>query len=564
MDLDYYELTGLIQPGDTQIDIKLTSQQDFIMVNNIITSVNSELPDATIAIDGVTVSPQLDEIYATYTVSNVNSTNVLPANTSVRFYADNVLLAEDFTNQEIPIGGTLTNLITIPIPVGTPSNFALVAVIDGDGMIPETNEGNNEYVFPIVLQYIDIEDPAANLIVCDDDNDGFQAFDLSIQTPLITQGDPNLTVTYHKTLTDAQNGDLPVVNLYVNDQRFYDAPITDSQLPGFGTGGIWARVKNSSNNEISIVPFALEVRATPVGNTPAPLRVCDDNNDGFALFNLSIVESEVLGSLNPVGFDLYYYEDFSQAIAAGDVAMTNPDFSQAISSPLNFVNTTNPQTIYILLVANASGTIPPNPNSSQGCYDIVELQLIVNDTPPITQPIDLIINDGDGDDFAIFDLTVNIPVILGSLNPANYVVSFYETEANAQNNEFVIANPAVYQNLTNPQLIYTRVENINSGCFEIASFEIEADKTISVGSFAFEDLSISPNPTSKSFTVQSSQLVSETSILIYDVQGKLLFSEKMLPQNGLVTMNVSSLENGVYFLKIASEGNTVVKKLLKN
>lgn len=608
-----------------------------------------------------------------------------------------------------------------------------------------------------------VNPPVANLVVCDDDNDGFARFDLSFQTPVITQGEPNLTVTYHGTLVDAQNAVLTLPNLYENDSAYLDFPITDPIDPRYGTGGVWARMESSTSNEINIFPFALEVRSSPIGNTPSPLRVCDDNNDGFAFFDLTTAAAEVLGNLDPLGFDLYYYEILADATTAGELASTNPDFSQAITNPQNYMNVqAYSQVIYTLLVSNVNGTIPPNPNSAEGCYDIVELslfvdqtpidygpfemmlcddeingsspydtistfdltqnnnaitggdptlivswyqtltdeqndipisnpesyqnlatpqtvifrvanqegcktlgtltlsvlpnpspnanptpfevcdddtdgiavfnlllkdteigngqqnitityheneidaqsgvfplvspyeniipnsqiiyvrvtnsvppamlpcytivelQLMVNEIPPITQPNNLFINEGDGDGFAIFDLTVNIPVILGSLNPADYVVSFYETEANAQNNEFVIANPEVYQNLTNPQLIYVRLENINSGCFEIASFEIETDQTISVASFAFEDLSISPNPTSESFTIQSAQLVSETSIFIYDIQGKLLISEKMLSQNGTLTMEASSLENGVYFVKISSEGNSVVKKLLKN
>ncbi len=41
MDLDYYDLVGIVQPGDTSILIQLTSNQDYIIVNNLITSVNS-------------------------------------------------------------------------------------------------------------------------------------------------------------------------------------------------------------------------------------------------------------------------------------------------------------------------------------------------------------------------------------------------------------------------------------------------------------------------------------------------------------------------------------------
>jgi len=59
-------------------------------------------------------------------------------------------------------------------------------------------------------------------------------------------------------------------------------------------------------------------------------------------------------------------------------------------------------------------------------------------------------------------------------------------------------------------------------------------------------------------------LVSETVVSIYDFQVKFLFSEKMLPQHGILTVDVSSLENGVYFVKISSEENTAFKKLIKN
>ncbi len=881
MDLDYYELTGIVQPGDTQIDIQLTSQQDFIMVNNIVTVINSELPDGTVVIDGVVISPLQDELEVTYTVSNVNSTNFLPANTSITFFADNVLIAEEFTNQDLQIGETVTEEVTISIPIGTPDNFILRAVIDGNGEIRETDEDNNEFSFPINNGSIIINPPVVNLRACDDNNDGFQLFDISLQDDVIILGNPNLSVTYHATLVNAQNGVLPVNNIYENDKIYLDAPIIDSQDPNYGTGGIWARVENSANSDINIFPFALEVRSSPVGNTPEPLRVCDDDYDGLAVFNLTVVENEVLGSLNPTGFDLYYYQDFGDATTAGDMAATNPDFSQAISDPSFFFNLINPQIIYILLVSNSSGTIPPNPNSAEGCYDIVELslnvdpkpidygpfemvlcddelqgsspydgvstfdltvnnpiisggdpsftvewfltnqdeeanlpitnptafqninspqtvisrvtsgfgcktlvtltlvvlpipspnvnptplevcddnndgfsvfdltikdaeilngqedvqityhetlaeaeagisgtelvspyinivpfnqvvyarvanlvppnqlpcytivelELIVSELPQITEPENLFIDEGDGDGLAIFNLTVNIDVMLAGLNPADYTISFYTSLADALSNVNSIIDATSYANVSNPQTIFVRVENVNTSCYVVTSFEILTDELapdadgdgisnededinnngnlndddtdgdgipnyldtdddgdtvltidettgigagfgssyiyidtdgdnienyldndddgddtltidedynnngnpidddindndipdflddevfLSVNSFGFDDLSMYPNPTSESFTIQSSKLVSETTISVFDIQGKTLISEKMLPQNGKLIMEVSSLEKGVYFVKISSEGNSIVKKLLKN
>src|SRR5690606_14352950 len=170
---------------------------------------------------------------------------------------------------------------------------------------------------------------------------------------------------------------------------------------------------------VVVVPFALEVRFSPVGTVPAePLRKCDDAvADGFTFFDLTVVESEVLGTLDPLGFDLYYYEDFNQAVLAGDLAMTAPDYSMSIPDPTNFLNSTNPQTIYILIVSNAGGTIPPNPNSAEGCYDIVELELIVDPLPPDLGPFTMMLCDDElqgstlDDEISTFDLTSQDPLV---------------------------------------------------------------------------------------------------------------------------------------------------------
>src|SRR5690606_27455725 len=164
MDLDYYDLTGIVNPGDTTILIELTSGQDHIMVNNIITSVNSELPDATIEIDELGLLCENGDIDVEYTVYNVNSTNELPPDTPIAFYADDrikqlALLGQTATINEIAIGSSESGIITLSIPSTLPNNFDLVAVVDnmgdwtgpgtGIGISAETDETNNEDIFPI-------------------------------------------------------------------------------------------------------------------------------------------------------------------------------------------------------------------------------------------------------------------------------------------------------------------------------------------------------------------------------------------------------------------------------
>ena len=97
MDIDVYNIQDNIVIGDTSATISLTSGQDFVMINNIITVLNSQLPDATIAIDTINLECDNRIIDVDYTVSNVNSTGVLPRNTPLAFYANNLLIGQSQT-----------------------------------------------------------------------------------------------------------------------------------------------------------------------------------------------------------------------------------------------------------------------------------------------------------------------------------------------------------------------------------------------------------------------------------------------------------------------------------
>lgn len=480
------------------------------------------------------------------------------------------------------------------------------------------------------------------LVVCDDDTDGFAQFILHDADDDITLEDPTIMVTYHLTLLDAQVNENEVLDPFININPYNDE--------------VFARAENVEG-EYAVVVLELEVLLSPTPTEPTPLEVCDENNDGFASFVLTQKDAEIANG--EPNLTITYHETYIDAIS-GSFPLISP-YENIV--PFS-------QTIYVRVS-----------NILTECFVVVELELVVSESPQINEPDDLFIDEGDGDGFAIFDLTVNIPIILGSLNPSEFTVSFYVTEVDSQNNTNSILNAMAFANTTNPQTIYVRIENVNSGCFQVDSFQILTDEAVpdadgdgipdadedlnnngnledddtdgdgipnyldsdddddtvetideitgigagiapnyiyidtdddgvenyldndddgdgtltidedynnngtpldddtnangildflddevflSVGSFGFEDLTIYPNPAFDSFTVQSSQLVSQITISIYDIQGKVLISEKTLPQNGMVSMNVSSLESGVYFLKITSEGNTAVKKLIRN
>ncbi|MEM7086433.1 MAG: choice-of-anchor L domain-containing protein, partial [Bacteroidota bacterium] len=164
------------------------------------------------------------------------------------------------------IGPTLT--------VSTTGNYKLI--VDFAGVCESEGEIFVEFDTPFVIN--NMPDP---LINCDDD--GFSDFDLTLADANITGGDPDLTVSYHGTLLDAQNNLLPITGLYPNDDIYNDS--------------VWARVESSVNSCVETVELFLVVREIPEAVTPAePLRLCDDAvADGFTFFDLTVVRDEVLG-----------------------------------------------------------------------------------------------------------------------------------------------------------------------------------------------------------------------------------------------------------------------------
>ena len=146
MDIDVYNIQDNIAIGDTSATISLTSGQDFVMINNIITVLNSQLPDATIAIDTINLECDSRIIDIDYTVSNINSTGVLPGNTPIAFYANNLLIGQSQTTTDIPINETELGAITLTFPEEVPDDFMLTIIVDDDGtsigIVTETNENN--------------------------------------------------------------------------------------------------------------------------------------------------------------------------------------------------------------------------------------------------------------------------------------------------------------------------------------------------------------------------------------------------------------------------------------
>ena len=191
----------------------------------------------------------------------------------------------------------------------------------------------------------------------------------------------------------------------------------------------------------------VEFFPAPVPGIPDPLTICDRDNDGFADFTLTDADAQIIAGAT--GVNVRYYETFALAEAGG--------VGVALASP--YTNITNPQTVYARLE-----------NDITRCFNIVELELIVYDTPVLTDPIpDFILCDDDADGVQLFDLTTWDTQV--TADPTGLTINYYETLADADADTSPITPADTYNNTSNPQTIYVRLEN-SDGCSIVGQFDL--------------------------------------------------------------------------------------------
>lgn len=286
-----------------------------------------------------------------------------------------------------------------------------------------------------VIQAPELSEPA-DWIVCDNDLDGTHFFDLTLKDAEVLNGqDGNVFgISYYGSQLDAENKTNPLATNHgvsiMSENVFYH--IENKAYPEcFETGS-----------------FVVGVIDKVVDNQPDDLEICDMDNDGSAQFDLSLREAQILGTQSASSVVITYHE--SQADADGN------------TNPLPNVITSNQyqKTIYVR-VSNAQDI---------SCYDTNSFQLNIYDVPEVPEVSDWQVCDDDNDGRYTFDLDEKVDEIIADVSGVS--LAFYESEADATLEQ----NPIYgnYQNASNPQTVYFRLNNSNNtACYAVGSFDLE-------------------------------------------------------------------------------------------
>ncbi|MDB4591068.1 T9SS type B sorting domain-containing protein [Flavobacteriaceae bacterium] len=272
--------------------------------------------------------------------------------------------------------------------------------------------------------------------------DELEPFDLESKTDELTGGNPNISITYYETQAQADTGDpldaltSPYTNIS-NPQTIFVRAEESNNLCTFSTG----------------TTLDLVVNPLPSPETPIPLEVCDDNNDGLTEFILTDKDDEIIAG--EPGVAITYHELVTDA-ETGANPLTSP-----------YTNTTTYSQIVYARVEF------PIALGGTGCFTIVELELVAIPTPVIPVAIpDLVACDDDGDGLTEFDLTLQQDIIFGDQDPIDYTLTYHTTEPDAQDGTNPIATPEAFLNTTNPQTIWVRLQDNANTCIKIGSFEL--------------------------------------------------------------------------------------------
>lgn len=253
---------------------------------------------------------------------------------------------------------------------------------------------------------------------------------------LADQPASNFTVVYYPSLADAQGGTNPLPKMYTNTD-----PIET----------IFARVSNNRNTGCyDITSFDLVVKQAPVLHPVSDWTVCDTDTDGLFSFDLSTKDSEILNGQDPANFTISYHT--TQVDADNALNPIGPDYT----------NTATPETVYFRI---ANTTYPE-------CYGTGSFGLEVIDQVTAHTPQDLEYCDNDNHCQAVFDLTVTEAEIIGSQNPAGLVLSYHESQADADTGSNAIS-ASDYLSIAYQNTIHVRVENTSDpNCYDTTTFQL--------------------------------------------------------------------------------------------
>jgi gliding motility-associated-like protein len=322
-----------------------------------------------------------------------------------------------------------------------PGNYTVTLNVTSFNLTRTTQQVVEIFETPVVAN------PITSVSICDDDGDGFATRDLSIveTAQLLGSQDPaQFIVTYHATENIAENN---------------GTSLTQPQDFPTGTTTIWARITNinSTNNNLcfAVTSFDVEVGTGNGAQQPDDFIICETDDNGFAEFDLTTLESQITGGGNPANFMITYHETAALAASGGT----------QISNPSTYVNQqVDSERVFIRMEQTGANACPPTTTF---------VDLIVSDKPVANTVSDQAICDVANDNTEDLTLTDFDSTVLGSQTNPDLVITYHLSQGDADDD---IAGQSSPFDLTGTTTFFVRIDDsAQEVCFDTTSFTINLD-----------------------------------------------------------------------------------------
>jgi gliding motility-associated-like protein len=375
------------------------------------------------------------------------------------------ILNPDLTDFEVLYFDTLVDaeanntaaIIANPYPVNTSDNPTIYARI---------HNINNTTCYTIVefkLKVTDTPTPTQPSVyrLCDDAASGsdidqkslflLNTKDAEILASVVNPGD--YFISYHTDLLDAQTSS---TSNAIDKNTDYEVTISQR---------IYVRIENIDNvacNTVSddspgstFTSFELIVDPLPIITDTVELKQCDDDTDGFSLFNLNEAATDI--STNYLNETFVFYPTLADAendtnafttaealIFENRTVTTDVVWARAISSENCY------RIAQVDIIVSTTGLPASFERSFSVCDDFLDID--GNDTA----------NNDDNDGISAFDFS-SVTAEVRALFPASQqlTITYYRNQADALAELNAIADPSNYRNIGYPvtQQIYIRVDS---------------------------------------------------------------------------------------------------------
>lgn len=200
----------------------------------------------------------------------------------------------------------------------------------------------NEATFKLMVSPIPVANSLQELIGCDDNNDGVsEYFDISNVESTVLGNQQGMKVSYFDNIGNPLASPLP--NPYTNTVKNQEI--------------ITVRVTNVLTNCYKETPLVLKTASQPQINKPSTRYACDEGN-GFATFEMSNIETEIIG--NQSGLKVMYYDTNGNQLPS--------------PFPALFRNTESKSQTIKIRVENEMNNL---------CYSETSFDLVVNELPRV-------------------------------------------------------------------------------------------------------------------------------------------------------------------------------------